>query len=708
MDKYTLLKAKIPGEETGIEVKQTVCSVCCNFHYCGIDAYIKDGKIIKVEGTKDHISNKGLLCTKGLAAKEYTYNERRIKTPLRRKGERGKGEFEVITWDEAYREIMNKLNNIKREYGAETVTFYSGCEKWYRPFLQRLAYSFGSPNYGSESSTCATSTKMAWLVSAGMLSKPDIKNAKTYLGFSLNQYYSRYLDALEVEAAKEKGMKIIVIDPRFTPTTNKIADIHLQIKPGTDGALALGIANMLIENNWIDKEYVNNYVYGFEEFREYVKNFDLNTVENITGVGAHEIMKAIRLMVENLPVAIHESVSPITHHINGMQNYRAMIALSALTGCYDKPGGNLPSKITFAHQSAGFDTMENEFIKSVKPKNAPPAIGSERFPLWEKLIGEMQAVDFARQVIEEKPYPVKALVAFGMNYRMFQDDNRFIEALKKLNFYMDIDIFMTDSAKYADIVLPACTTFEREEFKIYKGGYATYISPVIKSLYESRSDSQIISELAEALNLDDVLLKTGYEKCIEFIIRNLSITLSELKTAKMPIRVSEANSYVPGDYTKKGYNTPTGKFELKSTIIEKIDKKYGLESLPTYRDSATNADERQYPFIMFSGSRMSHTFHSRLHDINSLRSLRKHPTADISVKDAEKMDIRAGDDILICTERNSIVIKANPTNTVLQGTVSILHGYREADVNSIIDYYHVDPYSGFPGYKTVRCNIEKI
>lgn len=705
--KDRLTKAKIPGNETGIEVKQTVCGVCCSFFYCGMDVYIKDDKIIKVEGTKDHKLNKGLLCTKGLASKEYVYSERRIKTPLRRVGERGEGKFESITWDEAYKEIANRLKSTKEKHGPEAVSFYSGCEKWYRTFLRRLAYSFGSPNYGSESSTCATSAKMAWLSTAGMLGRHDIKNAKTYLGFSLNQYYSRYINALDVEAAKERGMKIIVVDPRVTPTTNKVADIHLQIKPGTDGALALGMANMLIQNGWIDKEYIDNYVHGFEEFQEYVKQFDIKTVERITGVNGQKLIQAVKLMAENLPVSIHESVAPIVHHINGMQNYRAMIALSALTGCYDKLGGNIPRKITFAYQTAGFDTMESEFIQSVKPQNVPPAVGSERFPLWEELVGEMQAVDLARQVLEEEPYPVKALVAFGMNYRMFQDDEKFIEAFKKLDFYVDVDLFMTDSAKYADIVLPACTTFERDEFKIYRGGYAIYTQPVIEPLYQSKSDVQIISELANALELDDELLRSGYDKCIEYIISNLSITLDELKTAKLPIPIIEANRYIAGGYTKKGYNTPTGKFELKSTVIEKIDKRYGLDPLPTYRESAINANAEEYPFIMFTGSRMAHAFHSRLHDVNCLRSLRQYPTADINVMDAQQLGISLGDDMLIYTEKGSITVKANPTHTILQGTLSILHDYREADVNSIIDYNHVDPYSGFPGFKSVRCKIKK-
>ena len=148
------IKAKIPGPDTGIEVRHTMCDICSPGMHCGINAYIKDGKVIKIEGIDGHPSNDGRLCTKGMANREYIYREDRIKTPLRRVGKRGEGRFEPISWEEAYEEIAKGLNRCKEKYGAESVAFYSGYSKWYRQMLRRLAYAFGSPNYGCESSAC--------------------------------------------------------------------------------------------------------------------------------------------------------------------------------------------------------------------------------------------------------------------------------------------------------------------------------------------------------------------------------------------------------------------------------------------------------------------------------------------------------------------------------------------------------------------------
>ena len=699
--------AKIPGPDTRIEVRRTVCNVCCSSFYCGLDAYVKDGRIIKVEGAADHPLNHGLLCTKGLATREYIYSPHRIKTPLKRAGARGEGKFIPITWEEAYVEIATHLNRIKEEDGPEAVAFFSGIEKWYQAFLHRLAYSFGSPNYGSDNSTCFEAIHMAWKLNAGMLGAADVEHAGTYLAFSLNPYYSRCLDAVNLEKRRAQGMKIIVVDPRVTPAVKRLADIHLQNLPGTDGAVALGMAHLLIRNGWIDRDYIQNYVYGFEAFSRYVEQFDPDTVERISGVKRGELCRAVELLAANMPVAVHESVSPIVHHRNGMQNYRAMTALSAITGCYDRVGGTRPRVNTFSHQTAGFDTREEEFIQSRRPKHTRPAVGTERFPLWEDVAGEMQAMDLARQILEGTPYPVRAIVGFGMNYRMFPQDQKIREALMKLDFFVDTDLFLTDTAKLADIVLPACTAAERGELKVYRGGRAIFTQPVIEPLYESRPDCRIISELAAVLNLDDELLRDGYEACIRYMLQDLSVTVEQLKAARLPIPVPETAPYEERAYTKRGYETPTGKFELYSTVIAALPERYGLDPLPTYRDSADDESAVEYPFLLFTGSSIPHAYNSRLHDISCLRAMRPEPQADLSLADARRLGIEEGDMIEISTRVGAICLRANPSPLIREGTVSMFHGYREADVNSMISWDHLDPYSGFPGFRSVRCRVRR-
>ena len=267
------IKAKIPGEDTGIELRRTMCDICSPGMHCGINAYVKDGKVIKIEGLDNHPVNDGRLCTKGMANREYVYREDRIKTPLKRVGKRGEGKFEPISWEEAYALIADRLNQCKETYGAESVAFYSGYSKWYRQMLRRLAYAFGSPNYGCESSACYTAAFMAWKTAAGDQANPDMENSDLFLGWAYNPFYSSYMEAKNAMELKEKGLKFIIVDTRRTPTTEKLADLFLQPKTGTDGALAHAIANVLIQRGWIDKAYIEKYVYGFEEYAEYVSGF---------------------------------------------------------------------------------------------------------------------------------------------------------------------------------------------------------------------------------------------------------------------------------------------------------------------------------------------------------------------------------------------------------------------------------------------------
>lgn len=709
LDIKELNNAKIACNETGIEIRRTLCDICCPGMHCGVDAYVKDGRIIKLEGTKEHPRNHGKLCTKGAAGRQYVYREDRLKTPMRRIGERGEGKFEPITWDEAYKEIADRLLNIKREYGGDSVAFFSGYTKWYRQYLHRFAYSFGSINYGTECSTCFKASEMAWEATVGLNSDPDMENSNVILGFALNSFHSNHLMSARLLRLKDQGKKFIIIDPRKTPATQKLADIHLQIRPGTDGALALGMANLIIENNWHDKEYIEKYTYGFEAYAEYVKQFDLKRTAKITGLREEDIYKATKLYATNGPASITETSCSITHHINGFQNYRAMICLNGLTGNFDRPGGQIPEKSTFYDMPAGYHMYEHEYYLDVQPPRKSDAIGCRRYPLWSKFMDEFQAMDLSRQILEGTPYPIKALYGAGMNAKMFPDTRKMYQALKSLDFFVDVDLFMTDTAKYADIVLPACTSYERGEFKAYMGGYATFTKPVIEPLYESKSDVQILKELADVMNLDDKLLREGYEAEIAYMIRDLSVTIDDMKSSDFPIRVPEACEVVPGEFTRNGMNTASGKFEFYSNYIAEF-KEQGLSPIPTYRDTLEDeaVSEDEYPFILVTGSRLPNAIHSRLHDLVWTRSLRNEPMADINVEDAARLGIEKGDMVEIETATGKVRIMANPSVKIRKGDVQLYHGYREANANDLIGSGHTDPYSGYPGFKSSRCRIISV
>lgn len=705
MNTETLIKSKIPGKETGIEIKRTICDMCSPGVHCGIDAYIKKGKVIKIEGTDDHPINKGLLCTKGLCNREFIYREDRLRTPLKRIGNRGEGKFKEITWDEAYKEISDRLNKIKLDFGPEQVAFFTGYPKWYRPFLQRFAFSFGSPNYATESSSCATSAKMAGNIAAGRnFTTPDLQNTKTFLGWGFNSYYSKFLGAIPVEKKKREGMKVIIVDPRITPSTQKLADIHLRPRPGTDGALALGMAKLMIDKGYIDREYIEKYTFGFEDYKYYVERFDLKKVSEITGVDGDDIERAVDMLSKG-PFCINESAAPIVHHQNGFQNYRAMMSLSAITGNYDRKGGNLPKKDFYAGSLGGLETYEANFVSEVVPDNMENRIGAKRFPLWNEMTNQFQAMDLARQLEEKEPYDIKALYCHGLNPRMFPNTDKMFNMLESVEFFVVVDLFMTDAAKFADIVLPACSSFEREECKSYQGGYITYTNKAIEPLYDSKSDVQIISELANYMDLDDNLIKAGYEESIRYMLSGTCADIEELKKSDLPIKCKDYIPYVAGDYTKSGYDTNSGKFELKASILDKYNN-IGLDSLPTYKE-LNNKKSKEFPYTLTAGARIPNAIHSKLHPLKMSRALKSEATLDISKEDAMEIGISNGDIVKITTRIGGLNVKANITERVMNKNVHMYHGYPEADVNSIVcdDF---DPYSGFPAYRSCLCKIEKV
>ncbi|MBQ2690145.1 MAG: molybdopterin-dependent oxidoreductase [Solobacterium sp.] len=699
------MHGKVPGTDSGIEIHHSMCDICTPGMQCGLDAYVKDGKIIKIEGTEGFPVSSGKLCTKGAGNRQFVYREDRILTPLKRVGERGEGKFEPISWDEALDTISAKFLEVREKYGADKAAFYSGYSKYYRFMLRRFAGAYGTQNYGTESSACFTSGWMAWQVASGREMGMDMGNAELLIGWGANGFHSRYpMVRNEIRNKQNRGMKIMIVDPRITPASQRLADLHLRPHLGTDGALALAIAHVLIENGWVDLPYIEKYVHGFEEYKAYVQQFTPEKGEELTGVPAKDIIAAAEMIHSSKGICIPES-STLGHHRNGMQNYRALMSLLIITGNVDRKGAQLPTVFSFMERPSGFSTHEEEFMDEKYPEDAPKAIGADEFPLWYHIRKDMQANRLADNILKQDEHSVKVLLALGMNYRMFTEDNKYIEALKKLDMFVDVDLFMTDTAKYADIVLPACSSLEREQFISYPGGMVWYFPKAIEPLGESKSDPEILSLLARKMDLDDDLLKEGYEACVRWIIRDLSLDLDEMKTEK-PVKLPGFKPYEIGSSLEKGLPTPTGKLELYSEIIASHPE-WGLDPLPTYTPPY-NPDPEAYPFRLCAGARIPNALHSRLHDVPWERSLLPEPSVEMSPEDAEALGIELGDDVEIITNIGSLTFKAIPTATIMPGDVFIYHGYREKDINSILDGDNLDPYTGFPAYRSAYCNIRRI
>ncbi|XCP86693.1 molybdopterin-dependent oxidoreductase [Roseburia hominis] len=677
------------------KIVKTSCFICGSG--CMVNAHVKDGKMISIEGFGRMTPDGGGVCAKGAAAAQFLYNKERILYPMKRAGEKGEGKFERISWDEAYDMIAKNLLRIREEYGAKHTVFYTGYPKWNRPALLRLANAYGSPNYCTESSTCFQAAALAWRsVFGNRICPPDFAHAKTVLIWSSNLYHTNTPMSSMYQGLKKRGVHIIDADPRHSVTAHD-AEIHLQLIPGTDGALALSMGHVIIEEGLYDREFVEKYVYGFEEYAEYVKEFSPEKAEEITGVPAELIRKAAVTYASSGPAAIMFSASPIVHHINGVQNYRAVFALCAITGNYDIEGGN--------RSRPGPASPANEFGR-VKRFDMEEAIGQKDFPVWFDLsCEEAQCSRLADYILGEEPYPIKAIFAMGLNHRMWPQPERLKEALKKLDFYVNIDFFLSDSSDAADLILPASTSFERDEVRALRGGRFYFSNHAVRPLGEAKNDIEIIIEVLKRMQLHDEALENGYEAYMEHILKPSGLNLSELKKSPegMPGRVI----FPPAvkTYESKPFDTPSGKVELRSLVLERN----GYDGLPVYRDYRETAKEirGEYPLILNTGSRKPQFFHSRLYRLPWLAGIETEPMIELHPADGEKYQIEDGARVRVISPAGKMEGTAAYNISGNPGVVYIYHGNAKGDANELIDKDYLDPISGFPGFKGYFCRIER-
>jgi anaerobic selenocysteine-containing dehydrogenase len=695
------------GPSGDIEVRPTICSICNPGSHCGVDAYVKNGRIIKVKGSRD-THNAGTLCVKGSAGREYVYHPDRLMSPLIRTGARGAGRFEPASWEDALSLVCKRLNEIKSETGPESVIFYAGYPKWMRPFLKRLAHSFGSPNYASESSTCHSAAKLAAILNYGQDAAPEVGRAKCLLVWSCNPFYSNPPRSKALSTAREKGLKIIDVGPLSTPLT-RLADIHLRIRPGTSGALALSLAHVIIEEGLFDRDFVSRWTLGFDEYRHLACSFAPEVAQEITAVPAELIVRAARLYAGSKPAALMSGASPTVHHTNGVQNQRAITALIGLTGNFDVPGGNHVFPSDYLYIANGVKTREEQFKQSRPWSEMAPRVGEDQHPVWCRFIPEAQAMMIPFQIRSRQPYPLRAMLAFGLNYRMWPGSDFARESFEKLDFLVDVDLFMTDTAKLADVVLPACTSYERSELKFYPEKRIIWTSPAIEPLGQSRPDAAIIFDLAQTLAPGDDLLQKGYEAAVDWMLEPSGLRVADLKLHPRGLIVDDVTIPPYRKYEKDGFKTPSGKMEFTSLVLAE----HGLEPLPIYREPALSPVSapdlaEDFPLILTTGARLPFFIHSRTYRIPRLLNLQPDPTADIHPVDAVPRGLNHGDWALLSTRRGALRVRVNLSETVPPGVVNMYHGRAEADVNTLIDPDYRDPISGFPAFKSLLCEVKRV
>lgn len=674
------------------EQKLGICGLCGST--CPIQAQVADNTILSVQPLEGHPALAGKLCVRGAALKQYVHNNERILRPMKRIGPKGSGRYEAISWEQAMTEIAQRLRQTREESGAQATAFFGGHPKRYRKLLAELAAGYGSPNFCTESSTCHSAMTMAWQLVCGAWLLPDSAHCKTHLIWSANPGAGNG-DFGSAAGLKKKGVRLIVVDPRVTATADA-ADLHLQPLPGTDGALALSIAHVILRDGLEDKAYIERYTTGFEAYRDYVSQFPPERGEQITGVDAEKIERAAHMLAEG-QVALRSSSCSVVHAVNGVQNLRAVVLLLALTGSLGREGGNVNS----AAPKASLDTFHHALVQ--RPDAADLSGG--RFPVWDELIGnEAQCARLADVLLEDDPYRIRNIIMVGANANMWPRADRLIEGLKRVEYRVVAELFWNEACEDADLVLPACTAPEREQVVIGQDNKLVYI-PAMLDAGDKLPDEEIILRMAHALGLSSPVLDLpDYPAYLNHIIRKNSVTLEELKAHPEGVTSRTPQAGRPCG-CETGFPTASGKVEFVSDLLERHFPGAGLPVYTDWREQAGLGEE--YPFVLCTGARKAQFFHSRTYRMDWISGLERHTVVSLCPADAERLGVVEGDLLRLTTPVGSMVFPAELDHGVKSGVVHVYHDDPGQNINFLLDDRYAEPISGFPAYRSYVCRLEK-
>ncbi|MBN1228105.1 MAG: molybdopterin-dependent oxidoreductase [Deltaproteobacteria bacterium] len=690
-----------------IEEVKTACAICP--WVCGLTAYVLNGKILKIGGMAEHPWSRGLTCIKSRSMVDTIYSEHRIKQPLKKKN----GGWQQISWEEAFDFLADKLEKVKANYGARALSAFIGDASALGSFLnveivQRFCQVYGSPNWFTPGSHCINQLMSASKLMFGLFNVQlcDMRQSRCVVLWGNNPNCSIPVYCNFIVQAKKRGAKLIVIDPRYTYLA-KQADIYTPIRPGTDTALALGMMNFIISEDLYDKEFVEKWTIGFDKLSERIFEYHPEKVASITGISVKTITEMALMIATEKPVSISYGVNSLGQCASGFRSYQTIFLLQAIIGNVGIPGGLNVMPLP--------EQMPNPLGLPELMKERP--LGGDQFPLIHELgslipNGEGQSMLLAETILTGKPYPIKAIISMGNNLlHELPNNSKTKEALNKLELLVVIDLFMTETAKMADLVLPTCTFFEREEildlYALNHGiPYVILRKKAIDPIGKSLPDAEIWLTLGKKM-FPEYFPWKDLEELYDYVYKPRGITVKSLReeTPNGIFWGSETPDYK--SYKKRGFFTPSGKVELYCDRYKTI----GVDPLPYYIEPTESPISdpdlaKEYPVMLITGARSLYFYHSQFRHVPKLRIANPEPKAEIHPALASKYGIRDGEFMIIETRRGKLEIKANVTQDISPHIVSIPHGW-EPNVNVLTSEKPEDPVFGFPGLKTILGKIKK-
>jgi anaerobic selenocysteine-containing dehydrogenase len=678
---------------------------------CGVLVYTRGGKAVKIAGDPECPINHGSLCSKGLASIQLAYHPDRLTYPVRRVGSKGSGRWERISWDEALNTLSERILHFKEHFGAESIVLGYGTGRENEAVIYRFANLLGTPNVLTAGHFCYGPRIAASIITCGTNPIVDYENNPKCIMVWGNNIVISNPDEYKGESfsvALNKGARLIAVDPRLTRIAAR-ADVWLQLRPGTDAALALGMLYVIVNEGLYDRDFVANHVHGWEPFVKRVEEYPLERVEQVTWVNKEKIQQAARLFAGIKPAGIQWGVA-IEQQINCVDNDRLLMALMGITGNLDVSGGQVLFQQPRIRNVGHFGA--HRMLPDVQREKR---LGGDRFRLAGNF-GIINPKCVWDAVLEEKPYPVKMLFFISSNPLLTRANAGYVyRALEKVEFMAVSDFFITPTAELADIVLPAATWLEMDYIGDFwkRHGYLLARRKVIQ-VGECRSDHEMLNDLAHRVGQGEHWWD-NFEQALDWILEPMGATWQDFK--KMDCIRGEVSHQ---KYELRGFSTPTRKLELYSTLLEN----WGYDPLPQFREpleSPLSTPElyKEYPYVLITGRRIPGFFHSENRQLPWTRELHRDPVVEIHPDAAANEGIQEGDWVIIESPRGKVRQRAKLFAGMNPKVVSAEHawwfpekkdpghGWDESNINILTDnsFENCDPAMGATHVRTLLCKI---
>ncbi len=620
---------------------------------------VEMGRAVKVAGDPSHPFTRGFLCTKVANYHERTHSPERVKTCLRRVGRKGEGRFEAITWDEALDAVAARFKELSLSTeGAQTILPYSYCgtmglvqsQSMDRRFFHRLGAS------QLDRTICATAGSEGYKSAYGLSIGTDperFSDARLILLWGTNTLTANVHLWPQILEARQKGARIIAIDPRRTRTADQ-CDEHIAPLPGTDAALALAMMNVIFAEKLEDADYLERYTVGANELRKRAAGFTPERAAAICGLDEKIIVGLAREYATTRPAVIRINYG-LQRHAGGGMAVRTVSCLPAVTGAWRDPAGGvlLSTSGTFPFD---YHALERpDLMPSPRPRT-----------LNMSQLGDLLSLKL-------NP-PVRALYVYNSNpAAVAPDQARVLEGLRREDLFTVVhEQFFTDTTDYADIILPATTQLEHFDLhKAYGHLYLTLNEPAVAPLHEARSNSEVFRLLAARLGFEEECFRDSDEDIARQALSSehpafRGITLERLREHGWA-RLNVPETFAP--FAEGNFPTPTGKCELYSEAL--ISK--GLDPVPDFntpRESTDSAPEEAEPFPLALITPASHPFlNSSFANLPKQLRQEQHPFIEIHPEDAGRRGIRTGDRVRAFNERGECELRAAVTTRARPGVV---------------------------------------